>query len=67
MSMDYQGNSSMMQENFITLISNEEINEMFYSSDNVKQLQAAFLLSVRQNKVDLLKTKNVLENIILNF
>ncbi|OXU23558.1 hypothetical protein TSAR_013208 [Trichomalopsis sarcophagae] len=49
-SMDYGGNISMMPEQFVTLISNEEINEMFYSSDGVKQLQAAFLLSVRQNK-----------------
>ena len=50
-SVDYGANLSLMPENFMTLISNEEINEMFYSSDGVKQLQAAFLLSVRQNKV----------------
>lgn len=50
--MDYgQNNGSMMPEHFMTLITNEEINEMFYSSDAVKQLQAAFLMSVRQNKV----------------
>ncbi|XP_058801780.1 nuclear pore complex protein Nup133 isoform X2 [Phymastichus coffea] len=51
LSMDYgQSNGSMMQEHFTTLITNEEINNMFYSSDAVKQLQAAFLLSIRQNK-----------------
>lgn len=49
--MDYGGNASMLPEQFATLISNEEINEMFYSSNGVKQLQAAFLLSVRNNKV----------------
>ena len=44
-------NASILPEQFMTLISNEEINEMFYSSDGVKQLQAAFLMSVKHNKV----------------
>ena len=54
LSMDYGGNTNMMPEHFVTLISNEEINEMFRTADGVKQLQAAFLLSVRGNKVSML-------------
>ena len=51
-SVDMSGvNASILPEQFMTLISNEEINEMFYSSDGVKQLQAAFLMSVKHNKV----------------
>ncbi|XP_014219795.1 nuclear pore complex protein Nup133 [Copidosoma floridanum] len=46
----HASNLSLMPEQFMSLLNNEEIREMFYSSDNVKQLQAAFLLSVRQNK-----------------
>ncbi|XP_053999157.1 nuclear pore complex protein Nup133 [Hylaeus anthracinus] len=35
---------------FTSLISNEEVQNMFYSSDGATQLRAAFLLSLRQNK-----------------
>ncbi|XP_043261312.1 nuclear pore complex protein Nup133 isoform X2 [Colletes gigas] len=37
-------------QNFTSLISNEEVQDMFYSSDGATQLRAAFLLSLRQNK-----------------
>ena len=40
----------MVPEQFTTLIGNDEINEMFYSSDGIKQLQAAFIMSIRHNK-----------------
>ncbi|KAJ8683493.1 hypothetical protein QAD02_019285 [Eretmocerus hayati] len=49
-SVDQGGNISMTPDQFTALISNEEINEMFYNSDSVKQIQAAFLLNVRGNK-----------------
>ncbi|KAL7299771.1 hypothetical protein TKK_0007518 [Trichogramma kaykai] len=51
-SVDLNGTSNMsiLPEQFVTLISNEEINEMLYCTDGGKQLQAAFLLSVRNNK-----------------
>lgn len=47
----YSGSMSMlMPDHFTSLLNNDEIRDMFYSSDKVKQLQAAFLLSVKQNK-----------------
>ncbi|OAD54862.1 hypothetical protein WN48_06062 [Eufriesea mexicana] len=48
---DYNCRSSSVAQNFTSLISNEEVQDMFYSSDNATQLRAAFLLSLRQNKV----------------
>ncbi|KAG6799905.1 nuclear pore complex protein [Apis mellifera caucasica] len=44
---NYRSNST---QNFTSLISNEEVQDMFYSSDNCTQLRAAFLLSLRQNR-----------------
>lgn len=47
-SMDYQNGS--FADNFTATISNEKIREMYYSSDGVEQLKAAFLFSLKQNK-----------------
>lgn len=47
---DYSYRPSLTAQNFTSLISNEEVQDMFYSSDNAMQLRAAFLLSLRQNK-----------------
>ncbi|XP_076632615.1 nuclear pore complex protein Nup133 isoform X2 [Colletes latitarsis] len=46
-STDYTYQSA---QNFTSLISNEEVQDMFYSSDEATRLRAAFLLSLRQNK-----------------
>lgn len=53
MSMDYsyKVNQTHTAQNFSTLISNEELQDMYCSSDATAQLRAAFLLSLRQNKV----------------
>ncbi|CAL7941715.1 unnamed protein product [Xylocopa violacea] len=48
--VDYSYRPSLTVQNFTSLISNEEIQDMFYSSDSAMQLRAAFLLSLRQNK-----------------
>ncbi|XP_015437320.1 PREDICTED: nuclear pore complex protein Nup133 [Dufourea novaeangliae] len=47
-SISYRANS--VAQTFTSLISNDEIQDMFYSSDGATQLRAAFLLSLRQNK-----------------
>ncbi|KYN19289.1 hypothetical protein ALC57_08466 [Trachymyrmex cornetzi] len=51
MSMDYTYKVNQTAQNFSTLISNDELQDMYCSSDTVTQLRAAFLLSLRQNKV----------------
>lgn len=51
MSTDYSYRPSLAAQTFTSLISNEEVQDMFYSSDSATQLRAAFLLSLRQNKV----------------
>ncbi|EFN82872.1 nuclear pore complex protein Nup133 isoform X2 [Harpegnathos saltator] len=50
MSMDYSYKTNQTAQNFSTLISNEELQDMYYSSDGATQLRTAFLLSLRQNK-----------------
>jgi hypothetical protein len=60
LSTDYTESINQIPDHFITLISNDEIKEMFHSSDGVRQLQAAFLLSVRQNKVYLFNIKKTI-------
>nr|XP_033334871.1 nuclear pore complex protein Nup133 [Megalopta genalis]XP_033334872.1 nuclear pore complex protein Nup133 [Megalopta genalis]XP_033334873.1 nuclear pore complex protein Nup133 [Megalopta genalis] len=50
-STDYSHRFTVAAQNFSSLISNEEVQDMFYSSDSATQLRAAFLLSLRQNKV----------------
>ena len=50
MSTDYSYRPSLAAQTFTSLISNEEVQDMFYSSDSATQLRAAFLLSLRQNK-----------------
>ncbi|XP_078046274.1 nuclear pore complex protein Nup133 [Augochlora pura] len=50
-STDYSHRLTVAAQNFSSLISNEEVQDMFYSSDSATQLRAAFLLSLRQNKV----------------
>ncbi|KYM94728.1 hypothetical protein ALC62_14709 [Cyphomyrmex costatus] len=50
MSMDYTYKVNQTVQNFSTLISNDELQDMYCSSDTVTQLRAAFLLSLRQNK-----------------
>ncbi|KYQ46946.1 hypothetical protein ALC60_14035 [Trachymyrmex zeteki] len=50
MSMDYTYKVNQTAQNFSTLISNDELQDMYCSSDTVTQLRAAFLLSLRQNK-----------------
>ncbi|XP_012274831.1 nuclear pore complex protein Nup133 [Orussus abietinus] len=42
--------STFALENFFTVISNDDLKNMYYSSDTLAQLRAAFLLSLRQNK-----------------
>ncbi|XP_076223493.1 nuclear pore complex protein Nup133 [Nomia melanderi] len=49
-SSDYNYRPNVATQNFTSLISNEEVQDMFYSSDSATQLRAAFLLSLRQNK-----------------
>lgn len=49
--MDYSYKANQTAQNFSTLISNEELQDMYYSSDGATQLRTAFLLSLRQNKV----------------
>ena len=51
--VDYTYRPSSTAQNFTSLISNEEIQNMYYSSDSVTQLRAAFLFSLRQNEVSL--------------
>lgn len=51
MNMDYSYKANQTQ-NFSALISNDELQDMYYSSDGTTQLRAAFLLSLRQNKVN---------------
>lgn len=51
---EYNSRSSLAPQNFTSLISNEEVQDMFHSSDNATQLRAAFLLSLRQIKVSFL-------------
>ncbi|XP_043529238.1 nuclear pore complex protein Nup133 [Frieseomelitta varia] len=48
--VDYTYRPSSAAQNFTSLISNEEIQNMYYSSDSVTQLRAAFLFSLRQNE-----------------
>ncbi|XP_036140660.1 nuclear pore complex protein Nup133 isoform X2 [Monomorium pharaonis] len=50
MSMDYTYKMNHTAQNFSTLISNDELQDMYCSSDAATQLRAAFLLSLRQNK-----------------
>nr|XP_012233561.1 PREDICTED: nuclear pore complex protein Nup133 [Linepithema humile] len=50
MSMDYTYKVNQTAQNFSTLISNDELQDMYCSSDMIMQLRAAFLLSLRQNK-----------------
>ncbi|KAG7207192.1 hypothetical protein KM043_008877 [Ampulex compressa] len=47
---DYSYKSNIGTQSFSALISNDELQDMFYSSDGATQLRAAFLLSLRQNK-----------------
>lgn len=49
-SMDYSYKVNQTAQNFSTLISNDELQDMYSSSDAVRQLRAAFLLSLRKNK-----------------
>lgn len=49
--MDYSYKANQTSQNFSTLISNEELQDMYYSHDGATQLRTAFLLSLRQNKV----------------
>ncbi|XP_076243006.1 nuclear pore complex protein Nup133 [Calliopsis andreniformis] len=49
-STDYSYRPSLALQNFTSLVTNEEVQDMFYSSDAATQLRAAFLLSLRQNK-----------------
>jgi len=48
--MDYTYKMNQSAQNFSTLISNDELQDMHCSSDAATQLRAAFLLSLRQNK-----------------
>jgi nuclear pore complex protein Nup133 len=48
--MDYTYKMNQSVQNFSTLISNDELQDMHCSSDAATQLRAAFLLSLRQNK-----------------
>ncbi|KMQ88267.1 nuclear pore complex protein nup133 [Lasius niger] len=49
-SMDYSYKVNQTAQNFST-ISNDELQDMYCSSDMTTQLRAAFLLSLRQNKM----------------
>ncbi|GAB1864344.1 Nuclear pore complex protein Nup133 [Camponotus japonicus] len=49
--MDYSYKINQTAQNFSTLISNDELQDMYCSSDAATQLRAAFLLSLRQNKM----------------
>ncbi|XP_050469604.1 nuclear pore complex protein Nup133 [Bombus huntii] len=49
-SVDYNYRPSSAAQNFNSLISNEEVQDMYYSSDCATQLRAAFLLSLRQSE-----------------
>ncbi|XP_034193341.1 nuclear pore complex protein Nup133 [Osmia lignaria lignaria] len=49
-STDYNYRINSTAQNFTSLISNEEVQDMYYSSDSTTQLRATFLLSLRQNK-----------------
>ncbi|KAI4497473.1 hypothetical protein M0802_007484 [Mischocyttarus mexicanus] len=48
--LDYSYKNDQTTHNFSVLTSNDELQDMFYSSDGATQLRAAFLLSLRQNK-----------------
>ncbi|KAL6440868.1 hypothetical protein ACFW04_003354 [Cataglyphis niger] len=50
-SMDYTCKINQTAQNFSTLICNDELQDMYCSSDAATQLRAAFLLSLRQNKM----------------
>lgn len=50
-STDYTHRPNLTTQNFTSLISNEEVQDMFYSSDAATQFRAAFLLSLHQNKI----------------
>lgn len=65
--MDYNYRPSSAAQNFNSLISNEEIQDMYYSSDCATQLRAAFLLSLRQSEVNLfyIVLKSIVVNIII--
>lgn len=62
--MDYNYRPSSAAQNFNSLISNEEVQDMYYSSDCATQLRAAFLLSLRQSEVNLFYI--VLRSIVVN-
>ncbi|EZA47610.1 hypothetical protein DMN91_012410 [Ooceraea biroi] len=49
-SLDYTYKMNQSAQNFSTLISNDELQDMHCSSDAATQLRAAFLLSLRQRK-----------------
>ncbi|KAL2713004.1 nuclear pore complex protein Nup133 [Vespula squamosa] len=49
--IDYNYKNDQTAHNFSLLTSNDELQDMFYSSDGATQLRAAFLLSLRQNKL----------------
>ncbi|CAK9828636.1 Nuclear pore complex protein Nup133 [Anthophora retusa] len=49
-SMDCNYRLNLTAQHFTSFISNEEVQDMFYSSDSATQLRAAFLFSLRQNK-----------------
>lgn len=49
--MDNTLNNSTITENFTSAVSDEKLQDMYYSSDAVQQLSAAFLLSLRRNRV----------------
>ena len=51
MSVDYRKNISWIPDNFSSQITNEDLNLMFHSPDGATQLRAAFVLSLKQNKV----------------
>lgn len=65
--MDYNYRPSSAAQNFNSLISNEEVQDMYYSSDCATQLRAAFLLSLRQSEVNLfyIVLKSIVVNIII--
>ena len=58
--VDYSFNMSRNQDNFSMLISNDDIREMHLSSDGAMQLRAAFLMSLKQNRVQLLRFLNII-------
>ncbi|XP_066593314.1 nuclear pore complex protein Nup133 [Prorops nasuta] len=50
-SMDYSQNATLTIDNFSSLISNEELQNMSHSKESIAQLRAAFMFSLRQNKM----------------